>query len=391
MTKQSLALLIALVPVGGFLGDRQIGLPDRNGPTLARMRNCREHPAGDHLEVERPVDEPSERNTPPNRLSSEAPPSDSELVSHSTIALTAETEPDQATPASDPGPQKLAQYLWSRMTENRQKLERGSFVATGHRVIDDPVTREHVDGEVEIIGAFDSEQRLWRFDRSEPLSELAPPFARPPALSGRWTGKLILTSEMTLYWSSRLRVAEIAGPRFFSALNDVAPFDARSLGLLYWNRDHSVLEFHDVRRTWTEARLEEVEKESEHIYRITVSSGRNNIIRQTLWLDDSRGFAPTRCEVAYFSRPPIFVSELIWVELHGTWVPKKYHNEHYVSSRSDTYDLSFKWTSVNKPLPQSTFTVAGLDLDDGTQVIETRQDMPKTTEIIRRPSTTKPH
>jgi hypothetical protein len=296
----------------------------------------------------------------------------------------------QLAPVSESAPAKIAQYLWSGMTENRQKLKRGSFVATGRRVIEDPVTREHVDGEVEIIGAFDYDQELWRFDRSEPLSELAPPFARPSALAKRWTGKLIMTPEMTLHWPNRLGVATIEGPRFPATPIDVAPFDPRSLGLLYWNRDSSVLEFLPVLKTWTDARLEEVAQDSEHIYRITVSSGKNNSIIQTLWIDDSRGFAPTRCEIAFFSRPPIFVSELIWVEFHGTWVPKKFHNEHYVGSRSDTYDLSFKWTSVNRPVPRSMFTVDGLDLEEGTQVIEARPGKPRVTEIITRPSSIKP-
>ena len=90
------------------------------------------------------------------------------------------------------------------------------------------------------------------------------------------------------------------------------------------------------------------------------------------------------------SAPPIYTSELIWVQFHGTWFPKKYHNEFYTGSHSDTYDLSFKCTSLNNPIPQSMFTVAGLDLKEGTPVMETRQGKRKITDIIKRPSTIKP-
>jgi RNA polymerase sigma factor (sigma-70 family) len=323
-------------------------------------------------------------------LADKHPESSNATTSPDAIARVAETERGQSQLLADAERTKLAQFLWSKMAEHRNKLERGAFVATGRRVMDYPAIREHADGAVVILGAFDYEKGLLRFDRSEPLSELVPRPAITSALADRWTGKLILTPEMTLDWSNRLGAAAIAGPRFYPALHNIAPFDARSLGLLFWNRDSSVLDFVTVLKTWTDSRLEEVVKESEHIYRITVSSGKNNAIIRTLWLDDSRGFTPTRCEIASFSAPPIYVTELSWVEIHGIWVPKKYHNERYDGSLSDTYDLSFKWTSVNKPVPQSMFTVAGLDLEEGTQVIETRQGKPKTTEVIKRPSTPKP-
>lgn len=47
---------------------------------------------------------------------------------------------------------KLARYLWAGMAENRKKLERGSFVATGRRVIDDVTHRSHGEGEVILSG-----------------------------------------------------------------------------------------------------------------------------------------------------------------------------------------------------------------------------------------------
>ncbi len=65
---------------------------------------------------------------------------------------------------------KLVRYLWSGMTENRKKLERGVFVATGRRAIDNWTDRSHGAGEVEIFGAFDYEKGLLRFDKTEPLA-----------------------------------------------------------------------------------------------------------------------------------------------------------------------------------------------------------------------------
>jgi hypothetical protein len=53
---------------------------------------------------------------------------------------------------------------------------------------------------------------------------------------------------------------------------------------------------------------------------------------------------------------------MVWVQIHGTWIPKKYRNEMTTASLTDTYDLSFKWDLVNKPVPPSLFTVAALDV-----------------------------
>ena len=287
------------------------------------------------------------------------------------VTQAAEPEPGQHPSLSESDQAKLARYLWDGMAESRKKLERGSFVATGRRVIDDLTIRSHGEGEVKLVGAFDFENGLTRFDRSEPLAVPAP---APAELAKDMAAKLIMTPQRTISWlkpEGQGNVVLIAEPRSAQLIQHVAPFDIRGLGLLFWNRDSSVLEFEHVLKTWTDAHLEEVAKESDHIYRIAVSSGQNNAILQTLWVDDSRGFGPTRCEVASRSGLPIYVTEMVWVQIHGTWVPKKYRNEVNLGSLSDIYDLSFKWDLVNKPVPQTLFTVAGLELAKGTPVVDT--------------------
>lgn len=92
----------------------------------------------------------------------------------SPITHAGDGEDVQVPSASDPDPAKLARYLWTGMTENRRKLERGIFVATGRRVIDHWADRSHGAGDVEIFGAFDHEKGLRRFDRTEPLAVALP-------------------------------------------------------------------------------------------------------------------------------------------------------------------------------------------------------------------------
>ena len=284
----------------------------------------------------------------------------------SPITHAGDAEDVQVPSASDPDPAKLARYLWSGMTENRRKLERGVFVATGRRIIDNWSDRSHGSGEVELFGAFDHEKGLRRFDRTEPLAARLPLRAVPDALADRLTAQCIMTPQRTT-----IRLSQAKGDSQIILINDPTPshmqlhgtFDARSLGLLFWNRDSSVLDFESVLKTWTDARLEEVAKVSDHIYRITASSGQNNAVVRSIWVDDSRGFGPIRCEVGSRSGLPIYVSEMVWVQIHGIWIPKKYRNEMTTASLTDTYDLSFKWESVNKPVPQSLFTLAGRERD----------------------------
>ncbi len=273
-------------------------------------------------------------------------------------------------------PAKLAQYIWSGMANDRKKLERGSYIATGHRVIDNVVDRTHTESEVELFGAFDHKKSQYRFDRSERVTGFNDVPARPFPIAKLEAGKLIMTSRKSIYWTETrapLGVVVIAEPPFRPGLQGVSPLDVRSLGLQFWNRDSSLFEFEEVLKTWTDGRLETIVQESEHFFRVTASSGRNNSIDQTVWVDQSRGFTASRCEIASNGRPPMYVSELIWVQIHGTWVPKKYVNARHQGSLSDTYDLSFKWTSVNKPIDESLFTVAGLGLSKDTPIIERPQ------------------
>ncbi len=176
-----------------------------------------------------------------------------------------------------------------------------------------------------------------------------------------------MTPERTICRSEtagRTELVLIDGPAPSNTLHGIAPFDVRSLGLLFWNQDPTLLNFDQVLKTWTDSCLEEVAKESDHIYRMTLSSGQNNAVIRSVWIDDSRGFGPIRCEVSTRSGLPIYVSEMVWVQIHGTWIPKKFRNELTMGSRADTYELSFKWDSVNKPVPPSLFTVAGLERHD---------------------------
>jgi hypothetical protein len=302
-----------------------------------------------------------------------APPFASRPPASTPNTTPASLAPRRPKATSESVPARLAHDLWSRMADNRQKLERGSFIATGRRLLDDWTIRSHADGEVMIVGAFDSRKGLWRFDRSEPLPVPAPLPDDPSAIPLRLTGKLIMTPDQNIRWSDMRAPAGavvISRPEFAVALYEIAPFDVRSLGLLFWNRDSTLIGFEPVLKTWTDARLEEVAKESEHLFRITSSSGQNNAVRRTVWVDASRGFTPTRCEVAVGSAPPMFVSEMVWVQIHGIWIPKKYRNERYGSQAAEIYDLSFKWTSVNKPIEDSLFTVTGLDLEKNTPVLE---------------------
>ena len=61
---------------------------------------------------------------------------------------------------------------------------------------------------------------------------------------------------------------------------------------------------------------------------------------------------------------PRIISEVTWALRDDTWVPKTFKIQTRSGRVQLTYDLSFEWESVNKPVAARWFTLEGLGLKE---------------------------
>jgi len=309
----------------------------------------------------------------------------------------------QAAPARPSAPpqavrEQLARFLWSGFRDGREKLKRGAYHARGTRLDVSP-ERGRTTFAVEIFGAFDFDAGLRRFDRSEIQTDPKP--GPPPDLTkpvvevfDRLGGKWIMTPSKNFLWNDWPGMPQIAITKpGLLKVSAISPFDVRCLGLLNWNRyDIGDLEIDEILRSWAEMKVEEVIVEPNGFHRFSGTGGPNQAVRRTVWLDESKGFAPVRMEV-YTKQPggggayrtdPVFASALTWVKISDVWLPKTYHNEMSMGNGTigETYDLTLEWDNVNQPLPQELFTAEGLSAPKGTYVTETRLGRPYVAVVI---------
>jgi len=317
----------------------------------------------------------------------------------------------QGEPARPPVPpqavqEQFARFLWSEFREGRERLKRGVYHARGTKLVERPAT-DPVTYDVEIFGAFDFEAGLRRFDRSEtPMGSGGRPKreeTKPGVVSQNGViAKWIMTPTKNIRWEDTpgLQSVAISAPGLLQG-TQLAPFDVRCLGLTNWNNySRGDLELDEILRTWTEMKIVEVVAGPGGLHRFTGTHGPDQGAKRTVWLDESKGFAPIRMEVytkvprgnGAFEVEPMFASALTWAEISGAWIPKTYHNERNVGGGKirDIYDLVLDWESVNQEVPSKYFTTEGMDLKKGMHVYETRLNRSYVAEIIGEDYTPSP-
>src|SRR6266852_4610496 len=133
----------------------------------------------------------------------------------------------QLLPAQTPlGDGKTAEFLWSGVKTNIDRLQRDAFTALDAVEATDKSGKSQT-GNISIFCCFDYEKDLFRFDRDEPafltgadfVKRLGGKYARTPKQCDSWT----LNGNSVVTWPAGKPASDI-----------IRPFDVRSLGLYDW-------------------------------------------------------------------------------------------------------------------------------------------------------------
>lgn len=275
-------------------------------------------------------------------------------------------------------------FLWTGMKNHRQRLRSGIVRMSGRLLEDDP-NALRLEGEVRIFSAFDFGEGKMRFDRTEPRAAILS--AGAPGSIPRWSrmitgGKFVRVPGKTIYHVA----GDVLTDTHVESANPpvpARPWDVRGLGLYHWLDLRKAADYDDVVGNWEKVAPEEVVDEGRGIHRIgwTVGSG---IVRRTLWLDETKGFAPIRFELRWKDpdhpgvlSEPKAVCDVTWAESGGVWVPTTYRIEDRQSvPRTRIYELALEWESVNEPVPADLFTLEGMKLDPGNILVDNRLGKP---------------
>lgn len=299
--------------------------------------------------------------------------------------------PAVAKTKSTLSPKELAsfEYVMLGMKDNRERLKTGVFRATGlYSVV--ASGREELRGPVEIFSAFDRSKQRIRFDRSVPIRPLPRQLAarpeaapngstkkdepaKPPAFSIQKT-QVILSPKEVLVTAGDRGSMRVHPPEFrkFPGM----PFDVRALGLNSlrgFEKDGTT--FEERYEALTKNKPCEIERQNERRWKIVWEFVEPTRFRSTYWIDEASGFTVIKSEtrlprsnvepVAWGN--PEYVSDVTWERRDDVWVPKSFKIQDPGARQLRTYDLAFEWESVNKPIADNYFTIAGMDKKDRTE------------------------
>lgn len=184
-------------------------------------------------------------------------------------------------------------------------------------------------------------------------------------------------SSMVLYVVGG-RVVHRYDPAKELPFEDLKPVDVRILGIVNAADFASVFPFEKVRQVISEESVCEAAQEQNGLYRLSYETIVSGIarIRRTYWLDAAKDFSPVRLEDRMFgiAKGTEGLSRLIhtgqtdYLELGGAWVP-----QHVVLESKEAgvrHELTIEWESVNSPMAEELFELAGLDVPPGTAIID---------------------
>jgi hypothetical protein len=241
---------------------------------------------------------------------------------------------------------------------------------------------------------FDYDQELKRIDRA--------------SLDGNvFVHRVDRPTEKILYVNDTLlatRKAPDPGDRSGGVRNG-GPFDARSVGLLTlqealvgkmmrggFRTDHST----GPPTTARDGKLLRIDWD--HGNMVAHEGGSHfERYRRLFWIDPEKSFAPVRLEswraIGDTSEAPLKLGSTTvteWARVRDVWVPRHCHLESKQPAERAA-DLTFEWLSVNEPVDESTFTVSGLGLPDGTAVQDCRLGTPIVEYVVGRQRATVIH
>ncbi len=306
-------------------------------------------------------------------------------------------------PNGDTDPAVLTRHLIHGMISQRERLKTGVFHATGKSSVV-TVLPKPLEGEVRVYCAFDYDQGLYRFDRSEPglvtrvegppTSKEDDPNKHPRVTKAEvYSFKSIRTPAGMTWWVSgsgdHQAVVQAPGKRLPP---QIGLFDIRALGVADTGSLERHVMFSEIAAVLLSRPPAKVSQDGPHVWRIdwhVLPKNGPTIVRTSLWVDESN-FTPIRLEhhngkgptEASGWEPPMMVSEVAWREINQVWVPKTFSIKDVKRNGVNSCDLDLMWESVNQPVPAKVFTVEGLELKKGTQIVDTQLGKPIITSVV---------
>jgi len=264
---------------------------------------------------------------------------------------------------------RVRDYVFKGMRANRERLQRGAFRAHGVYKSQGSTPASKLEGNVEILCAFDYAAGTFRFDRLEPARLIS-----GDKVVDRMGGKLYRTPKETVIWPDGAPAAGVYPP---DHPNDgiIKPFDVRAVGLYLGGSLDAGAPFEEMWRHFSVQKYETISEERKGLFQLKyVAKSTVRASHVTLWIDEGAGFAPVRFETRHPDPKnpgkwlqPSWISQSSWSSVNGVWVPKTYRTEvSFPGQLTRSYDLAFEWEAVNQPLNQALFTKVGLELKPGT-------------------------
>ena len=282
---------------------------------------------------------------------------------------------------------KRYDFLIKGMDDQRQRLRTGMYRING-RYISESTETGRLDGPVKIFSAFDFDADKFRFDRTGPIREgKVPPAPLGADARSSWTlkmrgGRMIRLKDRNISNGDDSMQVRI-GSMNPMVQNDLRPLDVRAFGLFYWQSMSSfpATPYPKFLEYYERDQADEVVEERRGIWKITKTfpTYLGHTSRRILWIDQKAGFSPIRLELRQRddSMPagtwsaPDFESETTWIEIAGVWVPKTARIvDDPGTAKVASYEFPFDWEMVNGVVPPETFTLAGLKLKPGYQVVD---------------------
>lgn len=268
------------------------------------------------------------------------------------------------------------EILFRGMREARDRLQSGVFRAVG-RVSVTEESKQRVNGEVKLFCAFDFFKDMFRFDRNEPALVAV----RNASEEERIDVKYVRTSTQSLHWESvtpDVRILPPNAPPPFLA----RAFDVRVLGLGNERDMTQGYSFEQFYRVYTTQSIHEFTESTKGVYHLSWLFGDSGRTQKTLWISEKHGNSPIRFDVREKGPgdkwlAPSTICEMTWFKQSNVWVPETVIFETVRGlSRHETYTLAFEWESVNQPVSEELFTLAGLEIAPNWNVVDERLGRP---------------
>jgi hypothetical protein len=275
-------------------------------------------------------------------------------------------------------PKQLAQFLVNGYKAKRSSLQTGAFRAHGTKFY--KFDAEQLIYEIEIFSAFDIPKSLLRFDQLQTEKPRSGAAAKKSDEDG---GKFARTPKLSLFWH---RGGAVLVERADEKLPPwVQPFDARCVGLMTMGSFSGEIDFNDICSHLDKSSYIEAAEEKPGLYRLSWLSP-SAVVQTTVWLDEKRGFSPTRTELRAVDEIDgkktvaelLEISASTYIEISGVWVPRSFRlqraNENSLGFQ--VCEVAFDWDAVNQAIDEKTFTIEGLNMPRGSVVIDGRLPKP---------------